>query len=59
MPEPLHARDALDRATESYWFPPSLPQQLEQVQPWGEQESFAIPDLSDDEWDAFTKAIKE
>jgi hypothetical protein len=59
MVEPLHQWDALDIATGSYWRPPQLSEQLSHVEPWAEQESFAIPDLTDQEWEAFTKALHE
>lgn len=57
MAQPKPDKDLLDIATEAYWSPSTLNEQLSHVKPWTEQENFAIPDLTDQEWETFAKAL--
>ena len=59
MSEPTSAPDALDRADASFWHRPDLEELVRGAEPLREDESFEIPDLSDDEWDRFVRAIHE
>ncbi|GAA3145089.1 hypothetical protein JOF29_005646 [Kribbella aluminosa] len=59
MSEPTSAPDAVDRAGASYWQRHHLEDLLRGSKPLGEDESFEIPDLADDEWDRFVRAIHE
>jgi hypothetical protein len=49
----------VDRADASYWRGRDLEDLLRGTKPLREDESFEIPDLGDDEWDRFVRAIHE
>jgi hypothetical protein len=57
--EPTSAPDAIDRADATYWHRQDLEQVVGGIKPLTADESFEIPDLTDDEWDAFVRAIHE
>ncbi|MFI7063068.1 hypothetical protein ACIBL3_18945 [Kribbella sp. NPDC050124] len=59
MSEPTSAPDAIEHADASYWHAQSLEQIGGGTEPLSEDESFEIPDLTDDEWDRFVRAIHE
>ncbi|TDO57442.1 hypothetical protein EV651_111168 [Kribbella sp. VKM Ac-2571] len=59
MSEPTPAPDAVDPADASYWQRQNLEDLLRDSEPLREDESFEIPDLADDEWDRFVRAIHE
>ncbi|WP_166353555.1 hypothetical protein [Phytoactinopolyspora limicola] len=59
MSEPAVAPDALDEASASYWRKPDLDEVMAGAKPLRKDESFEIADLTDDEWDAFIRAIHE
>ncbi|TDW98138.1 hypothetical protein [Kribbella sp. VKM Ac-2566] len=59
MSEPTSAPDALDRADASYWQRQDLEELLRGTEPLREDESFEIPDLAEDDWDRFVRAIHE
>lgn len=50
--------DGIDRANAAFWQPADRDLVLG-VEPLGADESFAIPDLTDDEWEAFARALHE
>lgn len=53
MSEPTSADDELDRANRAYWLAVDMAARLDHVEPLGADESFAIADLSEDEWADF------
>lgn len=59
MSEPTASPDAIDRASAAFWQPADLDNQVKGAEPLRDDESFAITDLSDDEWEAFTRALRE
>jgi hypothetical protein len=59
MSEPTSAPDALDHADAAFWRRRGLDEILRGVEPLRADESFEIPDLTDDEWDKFVQAIHE
>jgi hypothetical protein len=59
MSEPTASPDAVDRASAAFWSPSDLDTLLTGAQPLREDESFAIPDLTDTEWEAFARALHE
>ena len=59
MSEPTAIPDAVDRASAAFWTPTDLDTLLTGAEPLREDESFAIPDLTDAEWEAFARAPHE
>ncbi len=59
MSEPTASPDAVDRASAAFWSPTDLDTLLVGAEPLREDESFAIPDLTDAEWEAFARALHE
>lgn len=59
MSEPTSAPDAIEHADASYWHRRDLEEIVGGIEPLREDESFEIPDLTDDEWDRFVRAIHE
>lgn len=59
MSEPMFAPDALDEASASFWAGPDLDDVMAGAEPFREDESFEIVDLTDEEWAAFVQAIRE
>jgi hypothetical protein len=59
MSEPTSASDAIEHADASYWHRQDLEVVLGGTEPLGEDESFEIQDLTDEEWDRFVRAIHE
>ena len=57
--EPTAGADAIDRASAAFWQPAELDSQVRGAEPLTADESFAIPDLTDDEWKAFARALHE
>jgi hypothetical protein len=57
--EPTAGADAIDRASAAFWQPADLDSQVLGSEPLTADESFAIPDLSDEEWEVFTRALHE
>jgi len=56
--ESTSADDELDRANRAYWLVLDMAARLDHVAPLGADESFAIADLSDDEWADFMLAAR-
>lgn len=59
MPEPTPAPDPIEQADASFRRARSLEEIARDTAPLGADESFAIADLSEDEWDRFVRAINE
>ncbi len=59
MSEPTASPDAVDRASAAYWTPTGPDTLLAGAEPLREDESFAIPDLTNIEWEAFARALNE
>ncbi|TCO42260.1 EamA-like transporter family protein [Kribbella antiqua] len=59
MSEPTSAPDAIEHADASFWRGRDLEEIVGSTGPLSEDESFEIPDLTDDEWDRFVRAIHE
>jgi hypothetical protein len=51
--------DAIDRASAAFWQGIGLGAQVLGAEPLTADESFVIPDLTDDEWEAFTCVLRE
>ncbi len=56
--EPTADADEIDRAGASCWQAAELDSQVRGAEPLTADESFAIPDLTDDEWEAFARALR-
>ena len=59
MSERVFVPDALDEASASFWARPDLDEVMAGAEPFREDESFDIADLTDEEWDVFVRAIHE
>lgn len=59
MPEPAANHDLIERANALFWNPPSLDELMADVAPLGPGETFDIPDLTDEEWEAFVAALEQ
>ena len=57
--EPTAGADAIDRASAAFWQPVEHDTQICGAEPLTAEESFAIPDLTDNEWEAFARALHE
>lgn len=59
MPEPQCGDDANGQADASEHERPGLESFVADTEPLGEDESFAVTGLTEAEWDAFMRAIRE
>jgi hypothetical protein len=59
MPEPATSNDHVEQANTQFWNPPSLEELMADVAPLEPNEHFDVPDLTDEEWDAFVAALAE
>src|ERR1700733_819675 len=59
MPQPAASNDHIERASTQFWNPPSLEELMADVVPLAADEHFDIPDLTDEEWEAFMAALDE
>jgi len=57
--EPTAGADAIDRSSAAFWQPADLDTQVIDAEPLTADESFVIADLTDDEWEAFARALHE
>ena len=57
--EPTAGADAIDRASAAFWQPGDIAAEVLGAEPLTAEESFAIPDLTDDEWEAFARTLHE
>ncbi|MGH2880630.1 MAG: hypothetical protein ACRDK4_13630 [Solirubrobacteraceae bacterium] len=60
MPEPAaNNHDLIEHANLLFWNPPQLEDLMADVAPLDPGEHFDIPDLSDEDWDAFVAALEQ
>jgi hypothetical protein len=59
MLESAASHDQIERANAQFWSPRSLQELMAEVAPLAPEEHFNIPDLSDEEWEAFVAALDE
>jgi len=57
--EPTAGADAIDRVSAAFSQATGLGTQVLGAEPLNADESFVIPDLTDDEWEAFTFVLRE
>lgn len=57
--DPTADSDAIDRISAAFWHTGKLEAQIVGAEPLRADESFAIVDLTDEEWDAFARALHE
>lgn len=57
--EPTAGADAIDRASAAFWQPGDIDAQVSGAEPLTADESFVIADLTDDDWEAFERALRE
>ncbi len=58
MPEQAPKPDAIEQANALFWNPPTLDELVADLEPLRPDESFDIPDMTDEEWDEFVAALK-
>jgi hypothetical protein len=51
--------DAIDEADAVFRNPPTLEELVADLEPLGPDESFDIPDMTDEEWEEFVAALHE
>lgn len=59
MSEPVPTPDAIEQANALFWNPPTLEELVADLEPLRSDESFDIPDLTDEEWEEFLAALHE
>lgn len=59
MEDRAHKPDAIDQADVIFRDPPTLEELVAGLEPLRPEESFDIPDLSDEEWEDFVAALRE
>lgn len=59
MSEPTPPADALDLVSRRFWHEMTLDEVMAGAEPLTPDEALGISDLTDDEWTAFTKALRE
>lgn len=59
MSEPIAPADELDEASARFGQAPTLEEVMAGAEPFAEDDSFAIRDLTDEAWAAFTRALHE
>jgi hypothetical protein len=59
MPDPAAKPDAIDQADAVFRTPPSLDELMAGVAPLTPENDLVIPDLTDEEWEAFVAALNE
>jgi hypothetical protein len=59
MPEPAAHSDPIEQANQQFWNPPSLDDLMADIEPLKPNEQLDIADLTDEEWDAFERALAE
>lgn len=57
--DPGAGADPIDRASAAFWQPADLDTHVLGAEPVTAEESLAIPDLTDDEWEALARALHE
>jgi hypothetical protein len=51
--------DSIDQANALFWNPPRLEELAADLEPLRPDESFDIPDMTDEEWEEFVAALRE
>jgi hypothetical protein len=59
MEDRAHKPDAIDQADFMFRDPPTLDELVADLEPLRPEESFDIPDLSDEAWVGFVAALRE
>ena len=59
MSEPVPTPDPIEQANALFWNPPTLEELVADLEPLRSDESFDIPDLTDEEWEEFLAALHE
>lgn len=59
MPEPAANHDLIEQANSLFWNPLPLEHLMADVAPLDAEERFDIPDLTDEEWEAFVAALEQ
>lgn len=59
MSDPAAKPDPIEHANALFWNPPTLEQLMASVQPLISEDDLAIPDLTDEEQEAFVAALNE
>lgn len=59
MPDPAPKPDAIEQANARFWNSPTLEELMADVPPLTSMDDLAIPDLTDEEWEAFLAALNE
>jgi hypothetical protein len=59
MEDRAHKPDAIDRADLAFSNPPTLEELVADLEPLRADESFDIPDMTDEEWEEFVAALHE
>jgi|GEM_PF-1518197 len=59
MEDRAHKPDAIDEGTARFWSPRTLDEIMADVKPITSWDDLAIPDLTDEEWEAFQAALKD
>jgi hypothetical protein len=57
--QPTPVRDSIDEANANFWRHQNLKSIMAGAEPLREDESFEIPDITDDEWAVFEQAMHE
>lgn len=59
MPEPAANHDLIEQANSLFWHPLPLEELMADVAPLDPDEHFDIPDLTEEEWEAFAAALEQ
>jgi hypothetical protein len=59
MPEPAANHDLIEQASSLFWNPLPLEELMADVAPLDPDEHFDIPDLTEEEWEAFVAALEQ
>lgn len=59
MEDRVHKPDAIDQADAAFRNPPTLEELVAGLEPLRPDESFDIPDVTDEEWAEFVAALHE
>ena len=59
MSEPVPTPGAIEQANALFCNPPTLEELVADLEPLRSDESFDIPDLTDEEWEEFLAALHE
>jgi len=57
--EPAASHEEIEQASSLFWNPPPLEELMVGVAPLDPNEHFDMPDLTDEEWQAFVAALEQ